>query len=303
MDGLADRIAAVRRFNRVWTRHIGVLDETVSGGPFSLTEVRVLYEIAHGPASGASALGRRLGLDGGYLSRILRGFEQHGLIARAPDPDDARRRVLRLTEAGAETLAPLEARSDAATAALLAPIPDVEQESLVASLAAAERLLGPAAPWTLRPPRAGDLGWVVSRHGAVYAREYGWGAAFEAEVAGIAARFLAHADPARERGWIAERHGARLGSVLLVRRSDELAQLRLLLVEPCARKQGIAGRLVAECLAFAREAGYRRIMLETVSILTTARALYAGAGFRMTEARPGQVFGEALVAETWERDL
>jgi DNA-binding MarR family transcriptional regulator/GNAT superfamily N-acetyltransferase len=308
MNRAVDRAAALRRFHRFWMQLAGALGERSSASPFSLAQLRVLYEIAHhGPVS-AAVLCRTLGLDGGYLSRILRGFEQHGLVVRAPDPADRRRSTLRLTDAGADAFAMQEAGLIARMSGLLQPLPAWEQDALIAALGTAEALLGPRPDtplpdWRLRPHGPGDLGWVISRHGALYVQEHGWDPMFEAEVAGIAARFLAGFDAQRERGWIAERNGARLGSVFLVRRSDELAQLRLLLVEPAARGLGIARRLVSECIAFAGEAGYRRLMLETVSVLAAARALYASAGFRMTAAQPARAYGQDLIAEIWELPL
>lgn len=303
--GFDRRVAGLRRFNRFYTQKIGVLEEGLLRSPFSLTEARVLYETAHSEQPTAAQLGRRLGLDRGYLSRILRGFERRGLISRTPSPDDRRLGLLALTAAGRTAFAELDARSQAETGALLASLGETEQTRLVAAAGAIERLL--AAPageagggWLLRPHRPGDLGWVVSRHGALYAQEYGWDMRFEALVAEIAAKFLNSCDPRRERCWIAERDGEAVGSVMLVAQSATVAKLRLLLVEPRARGHGIGARLVEECLRFAGTEGYQRMTLWTNSVLTAARRLYERAGFRLTDAQPHRSFGKDLVGETWE---
>src|SRR5215475_2796779 len=278
-DGaLAERVAGVRAFNRFYTRRIGVLQEGLLRSHFSLAEARVLYELAQRARPTASELGQALGLDAGYLSRILAGFASRGLVGRRPSPSDGRRSLLRLTAKGRRAFASLDRRSQGETAALLAPLAADEQGRLVGALRTVERLLGgvPAAnePYVLRPLRPGDIGWVVHRHAVLYAREYGWDERFEALVAGIAARFIARHDPARERFWIAERDGEVVGSVLLVRQSRTVAKLRLLLVEPAARGHGIGARLVDECVHFARQAGYRKIMLWTNDVLHAARHLY-----------------------------
>jgi len=256
---LPGRIAAVRRFNRFYTRRIGVLQEGLLKSPFSLTEARVLYELAHREDATASALVRDLGLDAGYLSRLLKGFEARGLIRRAASPLDARQSLLALTALGRAAFAPLDHRSQDEIGVMLGSLPAPAQKRLVEDMAEIETLLGerpaPAVPYVLRPHRPGDLGWIVHRHGALYAGEYGWDDSFEALVAEIAAKFLREFDARRERCWIAEREGEILGSVLVVRQSDEIAKLRLLLVEPQARGLGIGRRLVEECLSFARHAG------------------------------------------------
>jgi len=263
----------------------------------------VLYELAHRARPTASELGQTLGLDAGYLSRILAGFASRGLVGRRPSPSDGRRSLLRLTAKGRRAFASLDRRSQDETAALLAPLAAGEQGRLVGALQTVERLLGgaPAAGGScvLRPPRPGDIGWVVHRHALLYAREYGWDERFEALVAGIAAKFMARHDPARECFWIAERDGEIVGSVLLVRQSRTVAKLRLLLVEPAARGHGIGARLVDECIRFARQAGYRRIMLWTNDVLEAARRLYEKAGFRLLRAEPHHSFGHGLVGETW----
>ncbi|MFO7170608.1 MAG: helix-turn-helix domain-containing GNAT family N-acetyltransferase [Chloroflexota bacterium] len=303
---LQRRIEAVRRFNRFYTRQIGALRAGLLGSPFSLTEARVLYELAHRREPTASELGRDLGLDAGYLSRILRGFAKKGLIERRPSPFDGRQSLLALTEAGREAFAILNARSREEVAAQLAPLSDADQQRLTEAMGTIERLLGgtaAGAPFILRSHRPGDMGWVVQRHGELYAEEYGWNEQFEALVASVVASFIQNFDPQRERCWIAERDGARVGSVFLVKKTDEVAQLRLLLVEPCARGLGIGRRLVEECERFARQAGYRKIRLWTNSVLEAARHIYQTSGYRLVESEPHHSFGHDLVGEYWELDL
>ncbi|MFI4981967.1 MAG: GNAT family N-acetyltransferase [Nevskiales bacterium] len=302
---LDHRIAGVRQFNRCYTRTIGVLQEGLLQTRFSLTEARVLYELAQLASTTAAGLGRELGLDAGYLSRILQRFERDGLIRRAESEVDRRQSLLSLTDAGRDAFAPLDARARQETGALLGAMPEPAQASLVASMARIQILLGasPATPWLMRQHRPGDIGWVIARHGALYAEEYGLDHRFEALVAQVAGDFLASHDPARERCWIAERDGVNVGSVFLVRKSDELAKLRLLIVEPAARGLGIGRRLVAECIGFARTAGYRRITLWTNDVLTAARAIYQRAGFRLVASAPHSDFGPPMVGEDWELEL
>lgn len=302
------RVAAARRFNRFYTRRIGVLREGAYRSPFSLTQVRVLYELAHRDQPTATALGRELGLDAGYLSRLLRGFEARGLVVKTRSAADGRQSHLSLTARGRKVFAPLDARSDEEMAALLAGLPAGEQDRLIAAMRTIEELLGPrpARPvsFTLRSPQPGDLGWLVQRHGALYAREYGYDAAFEGLVAEIVSRFTRRHDPRRERCWIAEQDGENVGCVLLVAKSRTVAQLRVLLVEPAARGSGLGTRLVSECVRFAREAGYRKLVLWTQSELGAARRLYEAAGFRRTHQERHHSFGRKdLVAETWELRL
>jgi DNA-binding MarR family transcriptional regulator/GNAT superfamily N-acetyltransferase len=305
--GTEERVAAVRRFNRFYTRQIGVLQEGLLRSAFSLTQVRVLYELAQRGQATATELGRDLGLDGGYLSRLLAGFQAKGLLDRVASGDDARQSLLRLTRKGRATFATLDARSDRDVASLLERLREPEQRRLVGAMSAIEGLLGPRAepraPYLLRPHRPGDMGWVVHRHGVVYAEEYGWDEGFEGLVARIVADFAKGHDPRRERCWIAERDGENVGSVFLVQRSPGVAQLRLLLVEPSARGLGIGGRLVQECVELARRARYRKIMLWTNDGLDAARHLYERAGFRLVKEEPHQSFGEGLVGQTWELDL
>jgi len=300
---LARRVAAVREFNRFYTSRIGVLDEGYLSSRFSLTEVRVLYELAHRGSATASELGRDLGIDAGYLSRILRGFARRGVLARTAARDDARKSILRLTPRGKAAVAPLEARARDQIGVMLEKIPAAEQERLVASMRAIERGLksGPRATpkVTLRSHRPGDMGWVVERHGALYWQEYGWDETFEALVADIVARFITHLDPKRERCWIAEVDGERVGCVFCVRRSKTVAKLRLLLVEPQARGLGVGSRLVDECIRFARAAGYRELSLWTNDVLVAARRIYERAGFELVESERHRSFGKALVGQNW----
>ena len=309
---LEQRIAAVRAFNRFYTQRIGVLREHLLESPFPLTGVRVLYELAHWPEAGdaptASVLAARLALDEGYLSRVLRSFEQRGLVRKKPSTADARRKSLALSRRGRELFVSLDARSRAEVAAILGKVSTVAQSRVVEAMRTIGVLLGqPLAdaptrptPYVLRPPQPGDIGWVVHRHGALYAQEYGYDERFEALVAEIAARFVQNFDPKRERCWIAERDGEIVGSVFLVRKTKATAKLRLLLVEPQARGLGIGKRLIDECVRFARRAGYRKLMLWTQSDLSAARHLYAIAGFRKVGEERHESFGKKLVAETWE---
>ena len=311
------RIEAVRRFNRFYTRRIGVLQEGLLATPWSLTESRLLWELAHRDEVTASELARELGLDPGYLSRLLRGFKDKGLIAATRKRDDARHLQLRITAKGKRAYAPLDSRSRAEVAALLDGLAEPAQAELLEAMTQIERLLDGPAPasrapsWLLRSHRAGDIGWAIGRHGALYAQEYGWDLGFEALVAQIAGRFLERFDAACEACWIAERERVNVGCVFLVQARDEatdaplegVAQLRLLLVEPSARGLGIGARLVDECERFARQAGYRRIVLWTNSVLTAARAIYAKAGYRLVKSEPHRSFGHDLVGETWELAL
>lgn len=297
-------VKAVRAFNRFYTQRIGVLKRYLDTD-FTLTEVRVLYEIAHRPGLTATALVRELSLDAGYLSRILRRFEQQGWLTRTPAPQDARQGLLALTEAGYATFAPLQQKSREETAELLASVAPAARARLVESLVAVQNLLQPPAQRQvdLRLHRPGDLGWIVQVHGDLYAREYGFDASFEALVAQIAARFLLKFDPARERAWIAEVDGQRAGSVLLVRQSATVARLRLLILTPEARGLGLGGRLTDACIAFARECGYRKLVLWTQSNLLAARAIYRSRGFVRTASERNHAFGQKLVSETWELRL
>jgi DNA-binding MarR family transcriptional regulator/N-acetylglutamate synthase-like GNAT family acetyltransferase len=300
------RLDAVRRFNRLYTRRIGVLREGLLGSPFSLAELRVLYELAHRDRSSASDLVHELGLDAGYVSRILRGLERGKLLERQRAEDDGRRSSITLTASGRRTVARLEDKSRADVAALLAGLSAEGQARLLAAMRTIEALLEDRPRPTalvLRPHRTGDLGWIVHRHAVLYGQEWGYDERFEGMVAGIAADFIRHFDQRRERCWMAERDGEIVGSIALVKKSATVARLRLLLVEPAARGLGVGRRLVEECLSFARQAGYRRVTLYTHARLLAARHLYEEAGFRLVGTEPDHTYGEAVPAETWELDL
>ncbi len=301
------RIEAVRRFNRFYTRRIGVLREGLLGSRFSLVEARIIYELAQHGQTTATRLGRELGLDGGYLSRILRRFEKAGLIDKRRSETDGRQSLLRLTDSGQEAFAALDSRSRHEIGALLGALSQEDQCRLVGAMHRVEIRLdgGPErpAPYLLRPHQPGDMGWLVHRHAVLYAEEYGWDESFEALVARIVAEFLDRFEPKAERCWIAEKDGEIVGSVFLVKKSKRVAKLRLLLVEPKARGLGIGTRLVDACLGFARRAGYHKITLWTNSVLTTARPLYERAGFRLVDEAPHHTFGHDLVGQTWELDL
>jgi len=307
MAKIRPRIEAVRRFNRFYTRHIGVLQEGLLRSPFSLAEARVIYELAHNDGTTASALGAELGLDAGYLSRILRGFQKDGLIEKKPSEGDGRRMLLALTAKGENAFAKLNAASHREIAAMLSRLPDEGQERLVDAMHAIEGLLG-APPeqkstYILRPHQPGDMGWVVHRHSVLYSQEYGWDERFEALVAEIVAKFVASFNPKREHCWIAEKDGENVGSVFLVQKSKHVAKLRLLFVEPKARGLGLGQRFVDECIGFARSAGYRKIVLWTNSILDAARHIYEKTGFVLVAKERHHSFGHDLVGETWELTL
>jgi DNA-binding MarR family transcriptional regulator/GNAT superfamily N-acetyltransferase len=305
----AAQIACVRQFNRFYTRQIGLLRDGLLGTAFSLTEARLLYEIARRGATTAAELAADLAIDPGYLSRLIRSFMDSGLLARERSPADRRQGILALTDHGRDTFADLDRRSQSEIGVLLERFDDDERRRLLAAMATIETLLAPAgasaAPRTvvLRPHRPEDLGWILARHATLYAKEYGWGSQFKLLVAGIIADFLRGHDPGREGCWIAERDGEPAGSVMLVDADGNVAKLRLLLVEPRARGLGIGRRLVDECVRFARGAGYRKITLWTQSVLTAARSIYERAGFVRVEAKPHRSFGVDLVGETWELEL
>jgi DNA-binding MarR family transcriptional regulator/N-acetylglutamate synthase-like GNAT family acetyltransferase len=300
------RISAVRAFNRFYTRQLGVLGQRLLESPFSLSEARVLYELAHRDDAAAKELGIELDLDAGYLSRIVRKFADDGLISRKPLPADRRQQQLSLTAKGRQAFAKLDRRSHEDVARMLGLMSETDQQRLAGAMAAIEDLIGAAHTSRLailREPRPGDMGWVVRSHGAQYAGEYGFDSSFEALVAEIAAQFLRSFDASRERCWIADIAGAPVGSVFLVRHNDEVAKLRLLLVEPAGRGQKLGTRLVGECIAFARACGYRKITLGTQSILTAARKIYQDTGFVLVATEPHRSFGQSLIGETWEMKL
>ena len=300
------RIDAVRRFNRFYTSRIGALRDQYLGSPFPLPQARVLYEIGHRGECTVSELGADLDLDAGYLSRLILGLKRQRLVQGEAAKHDARQRRLSLTPKGRKAFAALDEGSRRAVGDMLAPLPAKERRQLVDAMQMVEAVLNgetkPAAV-NLRTHRPGDVGWVVHRHGALYEQEYGWGLGFEALVADIAAKFMRDFDAGRERCWIAEIDGEPVGSVFVVKVSDKVAKLRLLLVEPHARGKGVGRRLVEECIAFSRAAGYRKLVLWTQSNLTAARAIYASLGFRKVKSEPHREFGIPVVGEYWQLKL
>jgi DNA-binding MarR family transcriptional regulator/N-acetylglutamate synthase-like GNAT family acetyltransferase len=301
-----DRVAAVRAFNRFYTGRIGVLGEGLLRTPHSLTEARVLYDLGQREAIDVADLRRELAIDAGYLSRLLSRLEERGLVARERSASDARRQRVRLTDEGAAASAELDRRSADEIGALLAGLGEEAERRLVAAMAVIREVLDDAPPpeaLVLRAPRPGDYGWIVHRHGVRYAEEYDWDETFEALVARIVADYVERSDRRREAAWIAEVDGEPVGCVLCVRKTDAVAQLRLLLVEPRARGHGIGGRLIEECLRFARRAGYGEIALWTNDVLEDARRLYERAGFELVESGPHHSFGHDLVEQTWSRRL
>lgn len=304
---VTQRVEAIRRFNRFYTQRIGVLTEGYLDSSFSLTEARVIYELAHHEQTTATELGKELRLDAGYLSRILRSFKKRNLIDKQPSPTDRRQSILRLTEQGQAAFAALNARSHNDIESMLNELSTDDQQRLVEAMQTIERILGAQpehkVPYILRPHQPGDMGWIVHRHGVLYAREYGWNEEFEALVASIVAEFIQSYNPRRERCWIAEMNGEIVGSVFLVQKSDTMAKLRLLLVEPKARGLGIGTRLVDECIRFARQVGYKTITLWTNNVLLAARHIYEQAGSRLVHAEPHHSFGHDLIGETWELEL
>jgi DNA-binding MarR family transcriptional regulator/GNAT superfamily N-acetyltransferase len=306
VNGADPHVNAIRAFNRFYTRKIGVLDGMASR-PFSLAEARVLYELAHREQPTATDIRKELGLDAGYLSRIIRGFECRKLVARTQSKTDERQKFLSLTAKGQKVFAPLDERSNRDVAAMIEKLAPAERGRLLDAVQTIRTLLGdrpePRTPYLLRQHQPGDMGWVVQRQGILYVREYGWDETFEALVAEIVAKFIKEYDPKRERCWIAEKDGAQVGAVFAVKGSDEVAKLRLLHVEPEARRLGIGKRLVEECVRFARQAGYKKMKLWTQSILYAARHIYEQAGFRLVREEKHHSFGKDLVGETWELEL
>ena len=306
-NGLFHRVEAVRQFNRFYTEKLGVLHEGLLSSPFSLTEVRVLYEVAHRERPVASELGKDLGLDPGYLSRILSSFKAKGLIDSKPSEQDGRQSILWLTDQGKAAFAPLNERARDEIGILLGSLTESDQNRLVKGMESIKELLSlrpkNKMPYLLRPHQPGDMGWVVHLHGMLYSQEYGWDETFKALVAGIVAKFIQGFDPKRERCWIAEIEGEIVGSVFLVKESETVSKLRLLIVEPKARGLGIGKRMVNECIRFARQAGYRKTMLWTNNVLAAARHIYEAAGFKLVLEEPHHSFGHDLVGETWELEL
>jgi DNA-binding MarR family transcriptional regulator/predicted N-acetyltransferase YhbS len=304
---ITERAGEVRRFNRFYTKRIGILHERLMDSPFSLTEVRVLYEIANRAEATAAEISAELELDRGYLSRLLADFKKRGLITSKASAVDARRSLLSMTAKGRRMFDRLNQQTQAEVEGMLETMSPEEQRRLLRSMREIRRLLGgnvePRVSYILRPHQPGDIGWITHRHGALYAQEYGWNEEFEALVAQIAAKFIQNFNPARERCWIAEREGEIAGSILLVEKSKTVAQLRLLLVEPSARGLGIGRRLVEECVRFARLSGYRKIVLWTDNQLHTARGVYEKAGFQLKSETPHHSFGHDLVGQMWELKL
>lgn len=308
MDAVeTDSVDAVRRFNRFYTGRLGLLRERLYDSPYSLPQMRILYELAHRQQATAALLSRDLAMDAAYLSRQLKRFEAQGLLSREPSRDDAREQLISITAEGRKALAPWEQASRREVAAMLAHLGRDGVAEALAAMSRIERLLSPNPPpgpgFLLRPHRAGDMGWVVERHASLYWSEYRFDQEFEALVAEIVAQFLRSFDPAREACWIAEQDGERVGSVFVVRKDDEVAKLRLLIVDPKARGTGLGRRLVQEAVRFAADRGYRRIVLWTQDNLAAARRIYETAGFRLTASEPHQSFGQSLVGETWELEL
>jgi DNA-binding MarR family transcriptional regulator/N-acetylglutamate synthase-like GNAT family acetyltransferase len=305
-------VAAVRRFNRFYTKQIGVLRKTYLDSPYSLGEMRVLYELAHRDELTASDIGRALDLDAGYLSRLLRNFQKRGLISRKTSAKDARQSHLSLTARGRKLFAPMEERSQRQAGAMLDKLDASQQARIVAAMTAIEALLtdessrqsGEKPRYILRDPRAGDFGWIISRHAELYLQEHGWAEPFEGLCAQIVADFVNNFDPKLERCWIAELNGENVGCVMLVKDDEPgVARLRLLLVDPKTRGLGLGARLVDECVRFARNAGYKKITLWTHSVLSAARYVYEKAGFTLTSSEPRRTWGKDVVAEFWDLDL
>ncbi|WP_226893547.1 bifunctional helix-turn-helix transcriptional regulator/GNAT family N-acetyltransferase [Nisaea sediminum] len=306
-DDLLPQIDAVRAFNRFYTRQIGLLNEGLLKSDYSLSEMRVIYELAHRDEVTATELARDLGLDNGYLSRMLKKFEKRGLIRRRPSDNDARQSILSMTDEGHTVFRPFEQASRDEIRALIEPLPTSERTALLKSMTRIQATLGGLsptdAPFILRDPRPGDMGQVIRRQAEIYSQEYGWDITFEALVARIAADFIEKYDPAKERCWIAERNGEVVGSVFVVRQDEEVAKLRMLFVEASARGLGIGRKLVEECILFARAKGYRTLTLWTNDILVSARRIYQAAGFKLVEEERHHSFGKDLVGQNWDLKL
>jgi len=300
-------VRAVRAFNRFYTRRIGVLQRGVLRSPYSLTEVRVLYELANGSDLAATDIQRLLGLDPGYVSRILRNFERSGMLLRERSKNDGRRSLIRLTARGRKVFAGLNARQSSDVKKMLQSVPDPAREALVGSMQKIQKVLNgnltEGGKVSLRTHRPGDMGWVMFRHGILYNSEYGWDERFEALVGEVVVNFIKDFDAARERCWIAELDGERVGSIFLVKDTATVAKLRLLLVEPVARGHGVGKLLVSECIDFARKAGYRQLTLWTNSVLDAAHHIYESAGFELIKEEKHTRFGKGLTGQTWSLDL
>ena len=303
----AAQIAAIRRFNRFYTRQIGALEEHHLHSDLSLSEARILYEIANSPDVRASQIGDTLFLDRGYLSRVIANFARRGFVRKTRSATDARESILELTTKGKALFSRLNERASKDVGRMLESVPPAGRTTLVAAMSAIESALGSTdtknSPFTVRQHCPGDIGWIIQRHAQIYTKEYGWNSNFETLVAEIAAKFLRDFNPARERCWIAERGGVNVGCVMMVERSKSVAQLRLLLVEPSARGLGIGASLVTECVAFARAAGYRKMRLWTNDVLVSARKIYQASGFELIEEEVHDGFGPPLTSQTWEMKL
>jgi DNA-binding MarR family transcriptional regulator/N-acetylglutamate synthase-like GNAT family acetyltransferase len=300
-------VAAIRAFNRFYTRKIGVVDGMASS-PFSLAEARVLYELAHREKPTATDIRKELGLDAGYMSRLLRNFEHRNLVAREQSKRDERQRFLSLTAKGRRAFAPLDERSNRDVAAMIQAVSPAERHRLIEAVETIRRVLGDDSepvrtPYLLRTHQPGDMGWIVYRQAILYSEEYGWDDSYEALASEIVAKFIKNFDPKWERAWVAERDGERVGAVFVAKESEEIAKLRLLHVEPQARGLGIGKRLVEECVRFGRRAGYQKMTLWTQSILHAARHIYKEVGFHVVREEKHHSFGKELTAETWELDL
>lgn len=306
VEAIPDRVATIRAFNRFYTSVLGVLQEGLLRTPYSLTEARVIFELAQRDASDAADLRRTLDIDAGYLSRILARFETDRMVTREQSGTDARRQVIRLADRGRWVFDMLNARSTHEIWEMLTTLTEEDQRRLVTAMGTIREVLEDSPrreAFVIRPPEPGDLGWVVHRHGVVYAEEYGWDETFEALVARVVAEYVDHRDPKRENAWIAEVDGEPVGCVFCVKKDDETAQLRLLLVDPRTRGMGIGARLVEECLRFARRAGYEQIMLWTNDILQDARRIYERAGFELVDEERHYSFGHDLIGQNWWRKL
>ena len=306
MTTSADPVTAVRAFTRFYTAQLSVLREGLLDTPYSMAEARIIFELHHRGSADSADLRRSLDLDAGYLSRILARFESDGLVTRRPSQTDARRQTVTLTATGEQAFALLDQRSNEQVQALLKPLTAEEVQRLSAAMDTIRELLDSAPrrdAYLLRPARPGDYGWVISRHGALYAEEHGWGPSFEAYCAHVVADYVEKHDPQRENAWIAEVGGAPVGSIFCVRRDEETAQLRLLLLEPSARGLGIGARLVEECVRFARQAGYRRMVLFTTELQRDAMRIYAKAGFQFVEECDGDTMGTGAREQFWAMDL
>lgn len=305
MSSLEERAEKVRQFNRFYTHRMGVLHEHLLESDYSLTEVRMLYELAHRPALTSVDLCRMLSLNAGYVSRVIGGFEKQGMVIKSRSADDARIAQLKLTDKGHQTFQPLNDASREQVMGMLRQLSEPEQDQLVHAMAQIQGYLGKKEPsgYLLREPQPGDMGWIVHRQGLLYASEYGWNAEFEALVAEIVAKYVQNFDPRSDRCWIAEKDGQVVGSIFVVRQDEATAKLRLLYVDANARGLGIGRRLVDECLRFARQAGYKKMVLWTNSVLVDARRIYEKAGFQLIEEEAHHSFGKNLVGQTWSIDL